>query len=131
MDYAKLARDLVANAINNQLGPVGTTAAPGLVTEVVIHHFVEQGEYDAVTGQYANVYENTPPITVVAARPSMDEVTSLGVTGKDFKLLIPGKSVSRELTPDDAVTLGGKRYTAYKTKGVPSDAVYIVFVRLT
>lgn len=123
MDYGQLSRDLVANAIQNQM--------PGLSTTVVLHFLVAQGGYDAASGTYTNTTEDTDPIPVVAARPTFDEVSNGQAVATDVKLLVPGKLLTREIDDETTATLGGKLYRVKKGKGVPGGSLIIAFLRLT
>lgn len=123
MDYGKLTRDLVADAIKNKL--------PGLNTTVVIHYLVAQGGYDAVSGTYANTTVDSDPIAVVAARPTMEDVQNYGVVATDVKLIVPGASVDHEINVKTTVTMGGKKWDVKKATGVPGGSVWLVFVRKT
>jgi hypothetical protein len=120
-DYAELARDLIANAIGNQM--------PGLNASVVLHFLVSQGDYDAATGQYANVRADSDPISCVAARPTFEEVQGGNVVATDVKLIIPAKFLTREIDEQTTATIAGKKYTVWKEKGVPGTIIEIVFAR--
>lgn len=123
MDYGKLSRDLVADAIQNKV--------PGLNTEVVFHYLLGQGAYNAETGQYTNLTEDTDPISVIAARPSMEEVQNYGVVATSKKLVVPGKLLPHVPDTNVTVTMGGKLWTVCKVKEVPGGSVVLVFVDKT
>lgn len=122
-DYGQLARDLVANAIQNQM--------PGISTTVVLHFLVSQGDYDAEAGEYVNVWEDSAPIPVVAARPTFEETQGGNVVATDIKLVVPTKFLTRDLDEQTTATIGGFKYNVWKQKGVPGvpGAVEIVFAR--
>lgn len=122
-DFAELARDLIANAIGNQM--------PGLNASVVLHYLVSQGDYDADLGQYVNVWADSDPIPCVAARPTFDEVQGGQVVATDVKLIIPAKFLTREIDDQTTATIAGKKYNVWKEKGVPGTIIQIVFARRT
>lgn len=132
-DYGQLARDLVANAINNQL--------PGLTKDIVIRFFVSEGEYDAEADTTTPVYQNTTPFKVVAAKPTFEDVQEYEVNRKSIKLLVPGKSVSKQPANDvdkvligkivNGVLTGATEWNIQKVVGVPGDPLYLVFVGQT
>lgn len=132
-DYGQLARDLVANAINNQL--------PGLTKDIVIRFFVSEGEYDAENDTTTPVYQNTTPFKVVAAKPTFEDVQEYDVNRKSIKLLVPGKSVAKQPTNDvdkvligktvNGVLTGATEWNIQKVVGVPGDPLYLVFVGQT
>jgi hypothetical protein len=121
-DYAQLARDLIADAIGNQM--------PGLNASVVLHYLVSQGDYDADAGAYANVWADSDPIPCVAARPTFEEVQGGKVIATDVKLIIPAKFLTREIDEQTTATISGKKYNVWKQKGVPGVVIEIVFARL-
>jgi hypothetical protein len=122
-DYAQLARDLVANAIGNQM--------PGLNVSVVFHYLVSQGDYDADAGGYVNVWADSDPIPCVAARPTFEEVQGGNVVATDVKLIVPAKFLTREIDEQTTATISGKKYNVWKEKGVPGTIIEIVFARRT
>lgn len=121
MDYGQLATDLIANAFANQM--------PGLTTQVVFHFLISQGDYDAEAGAYAETWEDSNPITVVAGRPTLQEVQGGKVIATDVKLIVPNKYLAREFDEQTTATIGGQKYNVWKDKGVPGKPVEIVFAR--
>lgn len=122
-DYGQLSRDLIADAIQNQM--------PGISTTVVFHYLTAQGDYDAASGTYINTIVDSDPIPVVAARPTMQDVQGGDAVATDVKLIVPGKFITQNIDMQVTATLAGQRYTCHKAKGVPGGAVMIVFLRLT
>lgn len=123
MDYSTLTRKLVADAINKRL--------PGLTTEVVFHYITGPGEFNVDTGLYENQTEDSDPIKVVAARPTMKDVEEYNVVSTSRKLIVPGQSLT--IVPDTTttVTMGGKNWTVCKVVEVPGDSAVFVFVEKT
>lgn len=123
MDYGELSRDLVAEAFANQM--------PGLTVSVVLHYLIDQGDYDADSGTYANTVIDSDPLPCVAGRPTFNEVSDGNAIATDIKLLVPGKLMTQEINAQTTATVAGKTYTVHKGKGVPGGAVMIVFLRKT
>lgn len=122
MDYGELSRNLIADAIQNQM--------PGISSTVVFHFLISQGDYDADSGTYQNTISDSDPIPCVVARPSFEEVQGGQVVATDLKLIVPGKFMTREIDTQVTATLGTQTYTCYKGKSVPGGAVVLVFLRL-
>lgn len=120
MDYGKLVTDLVAEAFKNQL--------EGLTIEVVFHYLLGQGTYNAAEGRYEDNTDDSDPITVVAARPTMDDVQNFGVVATNKKLLVPTKYLPRLPDTNTTVTIAGKLWTVRKIKEIPGNPLVLVFV---
>jgi hypothetical protein len=124
-DYSKLSRELVANAFRTQL--------TGLTTNVVFTYLTGQGEYNPETGVYEDQTTVTDPIITVAARPSMDEVSTLGVVATNKKLIVPGLFLDGypEMDTNTTCLINGETWTVCKVKEVPGGSVLLVFIERT
>ena len=122
-DYAVLTSNLVFNAFAKNL--------KGLTVQATFKVLSEEGVYDAETDTTSHVYVDDGPHTSVAAKPTVEDMDALGIEASSTKLIVPGLKLVYDPDIADHVMINGVRWEISKVKGVPGEAIWLVFIRQT
>lgn len=117
----------IANAFNNIL-------KPGELTEdVTFRYYVSAGTYDVEEDTQSPDYNDVEDVTVIVAKPGLDDMKDHGAIRSDAKLIVPGTFVPSEpeVDTDKVVRANGETWDIRKCVGVPGQGVYLVFIYRT
>lgn len=126
-NLAQIIDRQITNAFDKLLAP------GGLTEQVTFKFFVSDGAYDIETDTIATAWNDVPGVSVVAAKPTYDDMKQHGAIAADMKLILPASKLPSkpEADTDKVVRANGEEWDVRKTIEVPGGAIYIVYIFMT